>query len=49
MYKTENPLFIAGTEGYNTFRIPALAASKQRAHSWHSAKVDAKVVAIRAT
>ena len=27
MYKTEHPLFTAGTEGYHTFRIPALVRS----------------------
>lgn len=29
MYKSENPLFTSGTEGYNTFRIPALIASNE--------------------
>lgn len=29
MFKQENPLFTAGTEGYHTFRIPALAVSTQ--------------------
>ena len=29
MYKTEAPLFTAGTEGYHTFRIPALVRSNE--------------------
>ena len=29
MYKTESPLFTAGTDGYHTFRIPALVRSNE--------------------